>query len=295
MSYLVALDDGHGLDTPGNRTPLIPELGRQIQENEFNHAVKEKLKTALKRCGINYIDVSPERDDTPLATRVKRANDAKADIFVSIHYNAYDGKFDTHKGGLSVFHHPNKDGKLAKLIHKYLKRGTEQYDRGVLTGNFYVLRETKMPSALSESGFMDDRKEALLMIDENFQREVAEEHAQGICEYFGVSYVAANGKEGDDQVPYKRGDKGPEIAEIQTALIALGYGSIMEPHGADGSFGPLTEKAVTAFQKDNGIPQTGSVDYRTLAKLEQLYRKSIESKVSKYIQYFKLQKELAAK
>ena len=120
MSYLVALDDGHGLDTPGNRSPFIPELGRQIQENEFNHAVKEKLKTALKRCGINYIDVSPERDDTPLATRVKRANDAKADIFVSIHYNAYDGSLIPTRASV-CFHHPNKDGKLAKLIHKYLK------------------------------------------------------------------------------------------------------------------------------------------------------------------------------
>src|SRR5690554_171136 len=102
------------METPGNRTPFIPELGRQIQENEFNHAVKEKLKSALQRCSIDYVDVSPERTDTPLATRVNRANNANADIFVSIHYNAYDGKFDTNRGGLCVFHHPNKDGRLAR-------------------------------------------------------------------------------------------------------------------------------------------------------------------------------------
>lgn len=34
--YNVALDDGHGLETAGKETPIIPELGRRIKENEFN-------------------------------------------------------------------------------------------------------------------------------------------------------------------------------------------------------------------------------------------------------------------
>jgi N-acetylmuramoyl-L-alanine amidase len=36
---------------------------------------------------------------------------------------------------------------------------------------------------------MDNKREALLMIDKNFQREVAVEHAKGICDYLGVMYI----------------------------------------------------------------------------------------------------------
>ena len=36
---------------------------------------------------------------------------------------------------------------------------------------------------------MDNKKEAMLMLDENFQKEVAREHCKGICEYFGVKYI----------------------------------------------------------------------------------------------------------
>ena len=45
-----------------------------------------------------------------------------------------------------------------------------------------------MPTILSENGFMDNKREALLMIDESFQKEVAKEHVQGICRYFGVTF-----------------------------------------------------------------------------------------------------------
>jgi N-acetylmuramoyl-L-alanine amidase len=46
-----------------------------------------------------------------------------------------------------------------------------------------------MPAVLSENGFMDVLEEALLMLSEEFQSEVAEEHVKGICNYFGVKYI----------------------------------------------------------------------------------------------------------
>ena len=192
MGKIVAISDGHEMDTAGKRTPAIVELGgRVIHENEFNKAVALKLEEDLKRCGFTVINVSSTDNDS-LADRVNRANAAKADIFVAIHYNAYDGVFnDYDPEGLSV-HIYGKGGeaeKLANAVHKYLIQGTPQKDRGIVVSNFYVLRNTVMPAILTENGFMDNKREALLMIDEAFQTEVATEHARGICEYFGVSYV----------------------------------------------------------------------------------------------------------
>lgn len=196
--YIAIGDDGHGLDTAGKRTPVFPN-GTVIKENSFNHAVKIKFFSALKRCKIGAYDVSPERSDTSLYYRTLRANniikknsDLKRVVFISFHYNAYDGKWDTNKGGLSVYHYPGAvagGNKLAKHVHKYLKQGTKQLDRGILTANFHVLRETRMAAILTENGFMDVRYEAALMLNENFQKEVAEETCKGVCSYFGVKYI----------------------------------------------------------------------------------------------------------
>jgi hypothetical protein len=49
-----------------------------------------------------------------------------------------------------------------------------------------------MVAILSENGFMDNKREAMLMLDAAFQKEVAVEHAKGICDYFGVKYVVAS-------------------------------------------------------------------------------------------------------
>ncbi len=191
---LIALDDGHGIETPGKRTPPIPELnGRQIKENEFNRAVVKLLDKELKRCGFDTLLVAPTDKDTSLSDRVKLANRKKADLYVSIHYNAYDGTFSGKNPegfSLHIYFNSPKSRKLAEHIHKYLKGGVyQQVDRGIKESNFYVLRETNMPAVLTENGFMDNKREAMLMINKDFQKEVAEEHARGICEYFNIEYV----------------------------------------------------------------------------------------------------------
>jgi len=195
MSKLIAISDGHGMETPGKRTPSIPELGNKIiHENEFNRAVVGFLDADLKRCGFNTLLVSQGDVDTPLKTRTDLANSKKADAYISIHYNALDGKFDGEgkdPEGLSIYVYPGakEDRKLAECILKYLKEGTAQKNRGILEENFHEIREPKCPAILSENGFMDNKKEALLMLNVNFQKEVAKEHAMGICDYFGVKYV----------------------------------------------------------------------------------------------------------
>lgn len=196
--YLIALDDGHGSNTPGKRTPAIPSLGgRVIHENEFNSAVVKYLDAELKRCGFRTLLVAPTDADTPLQARTDLANAKHADIYVSVHYDASDSKFDgagKDPEGHTVYvwtGQTNKaSGKLARCILKYLDKGTEQKDRGVREADFHVLRETKMTAILSENGFMDNEREAKLMIDPKFQKEVAVEHAKGICEFFDVKYVA---------------------------------------------------------------------------------------------------------
>ena len=62
----------------------------------------------------------------------------------------------------------------------------------------------------------------------------------------------------------KRGSKGPEVKDLQRRLHELGY----NPGPVDGTFGPRTEEAVKAFQRDSGLVPDGIVGPRTRANLE---------------------------
>lgn len=190
---LIALDDGHGIDTAGKRTPVVPELGRFIKENEFNRAVVKYMDEHLKYIGFKTLLVAPTDADASLVTRTNLANSRGADAYFSIHYDAMGNVWGSAEGH-SIFVYPGSttSKKLAECVAEFLKQGTAQKWRGIKEQNFHVLRETKMPAILSENGFMDNKREALLMIDASFQKEVAREHVQGICKYFGVTYKEVN-------------------------------------------------------------------------------------------------------
>ncbi len=53
------------------------------------------------------------------------------------------------------------------------------------------------------------------------------------------------------------------VRQLQQSLVTAGY----DPGSADGTFGPATEAAVTAFQQDNGLSADGVVGPETAAAL----------------------------
>jgi N-acetylmuramoyl-L-alanine amidase/LysM repeat protein len=195
MAKLVAIDDGHGMETSGKRTPTgikSIDTGKNfMHENEFNRAVAKYLKAHLEKSGFKTLMVAPTDADTPLATRVATANNAKADFYISIHANANTGKWGTW-GGAETFTYKlsGESHRIGKIIHKHLMKGTPLRDRGVKDGSgLYVVKNTKMPSVLVECAFMDNLEEAKLLSSDAFRRECAREIAMGICEALGVKFV----------------------------------------------------------------------------------------------------------
>jgi peptidoglycan hydrolase-like protein with peptidoglycan-binding domain len=72
--------------------------------------------------------------------------------------------------------------------------------------------------------------------------------------------------------PLGRGAVGPGVAQIQDLLADLGFKLpiSVKRKGADGIFGPETERVVKEFQRRTGLKPDGFVGTHTLARLEEI-------------------------
>lgn len=186
----IAIDDGHGMETAGKRTPAFSD-GSVMRENEFNRAVVAYLHDELIRNGFSVVLTAPEDTDTSLATRVQRANQAHADYFISVHANAFGNEWNS-ANGMESFVYDLSDKKttaLAKCVQHELIKATGLRDRGVKeNGELYVLRKTTMPAVLVECGFMTNPQEAALLKSDGYRRKCAVAICKGICAFAGKVY-----------------------------------------------------------------------------------------------------------
>lgn len=176
----VHIDAGHGGKDPG-------ATGNGLREKDITLSVSLAVGKILQRHGVQ-VSYSRTKDVfLSLSDRAKQANNNKSDLFVSIHTNAFT---DTKVQGLETFSYPNsKNGaKLAKNIQdSILNAKLYNRNRGTKTANFAVLRQTKMPAALVELGFITNIQDAAML--KSRQNEFANAVAKGILSYLGVKYV----------------------------------------------------------------------------------------------------------
>ena len=268
--YLIAGNDEHGLAplaTPGKRTPYISKIGRSFYENEFNKEVKRYFLEACSRQGFKTLDVKPSNYDVSLSTRAQIVNNKKPNLLVTFAYNGYgDGTYFNNVNGFELIYSKlsperEKSRILANNIIGFLDNGTKQRNRGIITGNYYMLYSVSCPSVIVEAGFMTNLLEAKRMMDPDFQKEVGEESCKGVCKYLGVTYKTGKSR---NYPVIKKGSNGDIVNYLQYKLFSRLY----NPGTIDGIFGNKTFEAVKQFQKDNGLGADGIVGPKTWSKLK---------------------------
>ncbi|MHC1722584.1 MAG: N-acetylmuramoyl-L-alanine amidase [Aminipila sp.] len=180
---VVVLDPGHGEATAGKRSP-----DGSLREYEFNRAVANKMKNILEAQGVEVILTANDDSDPSLSERCEKANTSDADIFVSIHANAFgNGSEWTSANGWEMYYFQGSvlGKQLAQAISDSNFPQIGIYNRGIkTTSNLYVIKNTYIPAVLIEHGFFTNAKEVELLKSDEWRDRAASYNAEGIMKFF---------------------------------------------------------------------------------------------------------------
>lgn len=140
-------------------------------EKEDNLKIALEIKKELKKHDVKVVLTRNSDTFVSLENRCQIANLRKADLFISLHRNS-----SKNGDGVEIWIGNEKDEiseKLANDILNQLEKTKIQSNRGVKIGtsenegnDYYVNKNTKMPSCLIELGFISNSKDNQLL-DEN--------------------------------------------------------------------------------------------------------------------------------
>jgi N-acetylmuramoyl-L-alanine amidase len=166
----IVLDPGH---------PPVGATGPTgLWEPVATLAVAFKAKTLLERAGATVLLTRTDSTPVDLFPRTHFAELHVADVLVSIHANALpDGVNPFVNNGTSVYYFHPHSAALARALDRALVRELGVHDLGMGRGNYALVRDAWMPSALTEGLFiMLPEQEALLLSDDGQWR-----YARGIA------------------------------------------------------------------------------------------------------------------
>lgn len=280
----IFIDPGHGGTDPG-------AIGNDLREKDLTLKIAKHIQDYLK--GYNCsVKMSRTNDKTlSLAQRTNDANKWGADYFLSVHINAGGGTGyeDYIYSGVS---NSSKSAKIRNIVHAEVAKVLKQYkvtNRGKKKANFHVVRESRMPAMLSETLFIDTSKDAKLLKDNKFLKDIGQAHAEGIVKAFGLKKVGSTKPDTNVSKPAKTTKsskkqtssyKGDSIVDY---LKSIGQPSsfshrkkLAQQHGIKGYVGTASQNTkllnalrgnkTTATSVKNNTPRTFKVGQKVKIK-----------------------------
>ena len=191
----ILIDNGHGVNTPGKRSP-----DGRFREYAWAREIARAIVADCKDLGYDAELLVPEEYDVCLSARCYRANcwcerlGKRNVLLVSIHVNAA-GKGDRwyNATGWSAYtcKGQTRSDKLADCLYKQAglwlpgHRLRMDYSDGDpdIESDFAILKKTACPAVLTENGYQDC-EESLLFLESNEGKEaIIELHVDGILDF----------------------------------------------------------------------------------------------------------------
>lgn len=204
---IILIDNGHGIDTPGKRSP-----DGLFREYKYAREIACGVAGCLQTLGETAFLLVKETNDVPLAERVARVNAYCEQygtgnvIVVSIHVNAAKGDGWSTARGWCVYTSPREttSDTIAKHLFaaaveelqkgKYSKTGTFAAKQKPIRSDwsdgdpdfeeaFYILRKTACPAVLTENLFQNNRDDVAFLTSDAGKGAIINLHVEGILNY----------------------------------------------------------------------------------------------------------------
>lgn len=193
VSKCIIIDAGHGLPDGG-----AVGMNGTI-ESTLNIKIAKLIEKNLKKKGFDVI--MTRKDESSLASgektisqskhadmnkRLEIINSSRADIFVSIHMNKFaDSKYS---GPQAIYSSNYEESRLlAKCIQEELNTLTENTSKRSelrAPNTIYLLKHAKIPSVITECGFLSNYEEEKLLNSASYQKKISDTITKGIISYY---------------------------------------------------------------------------------------------------------------
>ncbi len=208
----ILIDNGHGSDTKGKRSP-----DGRLLEYKYAREIAQRIESELKARGYDAQRIVTEDTDIALAERSRRVNEVCGKygsnnvILISVHCNAagngtwrsaggwcaYTSVGNTKADALATSIYNAANVALAGYIERFaalkasgaydskqrpirmdMSDGDPDYEEG-----FYILRKTKCPAVLTEHLVQDTRADVDYLLSQAGKDAIVKLHVDGIINY----------------------------------------------------------------------------------------------------------------
>lgn len=197
----ILIDNGHGVTTPGKRSPD----GYLLREYIYTREIAAEVVRRLRNLGHDAMLLVPEHADISLGERAARANawcdrlGASNVLLVSIHNNAAgDGSHWLNATGWEAW--TTRGNTVSDRLAESLYDAAEKVLGGLFPGvlkirtdlsdgdrdkeaDFTLLRRAKCAAVLTENFFMDNRADVAWLLSDAGRDAITRLHVEGISNY----------------------------------------------------------------------------------------------------------------
>ena len=193
---IVLLDAGHGIETPGKRSP-----DGRLREYKYCREIANEVKAQLLNKGVKTELIVTNDTDISLKQRCSIVNqycekyEKDNTVLVSIHCNAAGSGADwMNAQGWSVFisnNSSNKSKKLAECLFNAAQQenlALRKYSQTQVywKQNLAICRETYCPAVLTENLFQDNKEDVEFLLSEKGKETIVRLHVNGILNYIKI-------------------------------------------------------------------------------------------------------------
>lgn len=197
----IVVDAGHGGTDPGAGNTEL-----KLTEKALTLDLARRLKVHLEQAGYTVSLTRSQDTFIPLEERAQIANRLKADLFLSLHFNASS---DARVSGVETYaftpafqpssarvklhasdqqsYAGNAAGPWSTLLGFYVQRSLRETlattDRGLKRARFTVLRDLEMPGLLIEGGFVSNTHEGRNIGSSLYRERIAIAIVEGLAVY----------------------------------------------------------------------------------------------------------------